>query len=190
MIRLLKGNIELIDSSFIIVDVQGVGYKVTVDKSVISKLHKGNAIEIFTYTHVKEDLLELYGFMNHSDLKLFEDMIGVSGIGPKTALGIFSLGTGANIINAIIDGNTNYFANVPRLGKKNAQKLIIELRTKLGNKEELDISSDQSSDQELLMSLKSLGFSPQEIGKAIKNITQDNLSLSEKVKLALKNLGK
>lgn len=190
MIRLIKGVVELVDNSFVLVDVNGVGYKIVSNTSLLAKLRIGESVKLFTYTYVKEDLLELYGFPTHTDLKLFEAIITVSGIGPKTALGIFSLGSGNEISQAIFEGNVTFFTGVPRLGKKNAQKLIIELRGKLGSLEELDISQDSSDSQELLTALQSFGFTTAESYKAIKTIKQNDLSLNEKMKIALKSLGK
>lgn len=191
MIGLLKGILELRDDPYIIVDVNGVGYKVLVSSYVLSKAHVGDSIKVFTYTHVREDALELYGFLEPQDLKLFEYLIGVSGVGPKTAINIFSFGTRSDIIEAIVKGNVSFFTAVPRLGKKNAQKVIIELKGKFGSKNDLDLSQgDMAANDEVMEALKSFGFTQAEIFNALKNITEDNLTSSQKIKLALRHLGK
>lgn len=191
MIGLLKGMVELRDDPYILIDVSGVGYKVLVNSDILSSYQKGDAITLFTYTHVREDLLELYGFATHQDLKLFEQLISVSGVGPKTALGIFLLGSSEEIIHAIVKGNVSFFTGVSRLGKKNAQKIIIELKNKVGGIGDLDLSnsSDFHSD-EVIETLQALGFTVQEAGHAIRAMDGSLKTTQEKVKFALKFLGK
>src|SRR3989338_3800896 len=104
MIGYLSGNVIIRDDPYLIVDVNGVGYKVLVASDVLSGITElGSKTTLFTYTHVREDVLELYGFSKYADLKLFESLINVSGVGPRTAIGIFSIGTSDEIIKAIID---------------------------------------------------------------------------------------
>ena len=128
MIGSLNGKIELLDRPFVIVDISGVGYRVLIADSIYTKLTIGEKIKLFTFTYVREDALELFGFLTIEDLKIFENLITVSGIGPKTALNIFSFGGRKEIIEAIIKGDVDFFTSVPRLGTKNAQKIIIELK--------------------------------------------------------------
>lgn len=191
MIGSLKGIVDVIDNNYLIVDVNGAGYKVLVSNEILSKTKIGDKIKLFIYTHVREDLLELFGFLEHSNLKLFELLISVSGVGPKTALAIFSAGSYENIKNAITRGDTAFFSMVPRLGTKNAQKIIIELKNKLGPSTDLDINVLQTGEtKEVLDALKQFGFTTLEIREAIKNIKTDGLRTEEKIKLALKYLGK
>lgn len=191
MIGSLKGIVEIIDASFVLIDVNGVGYKVLVSSSLLSKLRIGDLIKLFTHTHVREDVLDLYGFLEILDLKLFELLISVSGVGPKTALGIFSVGPQEEIIKAITTGNTEFFTGVPRLGKKNAQKIIIELKSKLGSVTDFDLNSlGGGENKEVFDALKNFGFSAKEVREAIKNIKAKGATVEEKVKLALKQLGK
>lgn len=191
MIGSLKGVVDIIDNSSVIIDVNGVGYKATAANSLLSKLRVGESVKLFTYTHVREDVLDLYGFLDLLDLKLFESLISVSGVGPKTALGVFSVGTQKEIINAIVNGNADFFTSVPRLGKKNAQKIIIELKNKLGSDTEFDINGNSWGDnKEILDALKNFGFSANEIREAIKNIKAEGATIEEKIKLTLKQLGK
>src|SRR3989344_7665269 len=100
MIAFLKGKVEIKDSPFVLLDVSGVGYKIFVPPNLFSSLVVGKNANVFTYTHVREDILELYGFSEFQDLKLFEYLISVSGVGPKTAIGIFAFGTRVAIIDA------------------------------------------------------------------------------------------
>lgn len=192
MIGTLKGVIEYREDPFLIVDVNGVGYKVLVPSSVLSKIQGvGDSIKLYTHTHVREDLLELYGFTEPSDLKLFALLISVSGVGCRTALGIFSVGTRASIVQAISTGDVSFFTSVPRLGKKNGQKIIIELKNKLGVSGDIDLSDESGIEQqELLTALKAFGFSINEAQDAIRELNGKGETMQEKVKLALKYLGK
>ncbi len=129
--------------------------------------------------------------MEIEDLKLFEALITVSGIGPKTALNIFSFGERKDIMEAIIKGDASFFTSVPRLGTKNAQRIIIDLKTKLGAGQEIDLSGkDLLENAEVVQALKNFGFSGSEAQKALREIETAGLSTEEKIKLSLKNLGK
>ena len=192
MIRQLTGNLAWHDNTHILIDVLGVGYYVYATADVLSKIPNiGERMKVFTYLHVREAILELYGFATLEELQLFESFISVSGIGPKTAIGIFSIGSRDKIVGAILAGDAAFFSAVPRLGKKNAQKLIIELKSKVGALEDLNLSSTGvNAESEVLSALKTFGFSPGEINEALRNIDTDGKSVSEKVRLALKYLGK
>lgn len=191
MIGFLQGIIELRDDPSIILNVSGVGYKVLVTPQLLSLQNlEGQTVKVYTYTHVREEALDLYGFLDRKDLKLFELLIGVSGIGPKTAMGVFALGSAGDIEIAIQTGNVDFFAPVPRLGKKNAQKIIIELKNKLGSKVELDLSEkDTKANEDVIQALRSFGFSTKEALEAIKPLDK-SLSAEEKIRQALKYLGK
>jgi len=191
MIGSLQGTIEFLDISSIIINVQSVGYRVTVPKSSFETYHLGEVIKVFTYLHVREDMLELYGFENMEELKLFEALISVSGIGPKTAIGVFSVGSGVEIIAAIQQADVKFFTGVPRLGTKNAQKIIIELKNKVGSLKELDLlGREQGENKEVFEALKAFGFSQKEILQALEAVSEKAASTSTKIKLALKYLGK
>ncbi len=191
MIATLKGIISYIDTPYIIIDVSGVGYRVLVSTPVLSSITLEQETKLFTYTHVREDILDLYGFLQQQDLKLFERLISVSGIGPKTAMGVFALGSSNDIISAILAGDSGFFEGVPRLGKKNAQKLIIELQSKLGHDTNFEVSTGEGSKNgEIILALEQFGFSQKEAREALKNIQGKGESVEEKIKLALKFLGK
>ncbi len=179
------------EGNFIILDVQGVGYKVLAAQDVLSKANKGVSLELFIYTHVREDNISLFGFLQSQDLKLFESLISVSGIGPKTAMNIFSVGARSQIMQAIISADTSFFKGVPRLGQKNAQKIIIELKNKFGSTADLDLNGDGVlGSEEAAAALKGFGFTSKEIYNAIKNVKQEGQKITETIKLALKYLGK
>lgn len=190
MIGSVKGKIILRDGNHIIVETGGVGYRVLVSSKVLSN-SKDDGISLFTYTHVKEDALELFGFSELQDLKLFENLINVSGVGPKTAMAIFSYSDRENIVNAVLKGDVDFFTQIPRLGRKNAQKIIIELKSKFKDSSSFDLTdADSSENEEILIALKSFGFSHKEITDALKNVDSKAETTEEKIKLALKYLGK
>jgi len=188
MIGLIKGTVEYREDPYLIVDVNGVGYRVLVSSATSAT--PGQAIKLFTHTHVREDVLELYGFIEPQDLKIFQYLISVSGVGCKTALTVFSVGSRREIIQAITGNDVTFFTAVPRLGKKNAQKIIIELKNKLGGEEDLDLSSNGDVLSEVVAALTSFGFTPLEARAAIKNLNGAGETVAEKVRLALKQLGK
>lgn len=191
MIRQIRGVVDHIGTTHLIIDVHGVGYYVYASQDVLTKISGiGQEIKIYTYTHVREDILELYGFATIEDLKLFEQFIAVSGIGPKTAIGIFSVGSRADIMKALMNGDLTFFSSVPRLGKKNAQKLIIELKGKVDLTTDSMVSQINKADQEVINALKSFGFSQREIGEVLEKVAGENISTSEKIRQALRILGK
>jgi Holliday junction DNA helicase RuvA len=191
MIGFLNGNIELLFNPFVIINVSGVGYKVLVSENVYSNLKLGEGIRLFIYTHVRDDEISLFGFLQAEELKLFENLISVSGVGPKTALNIFSFGERAEIENAIIKGDVSFFTSVPRLGTKNAQKIIIELKSKMGGLRDLDLSGkDFVQNKEVIEALKTFGFPASETQKALREIKTPDLTTEERIRFVLKYLGR
>lgn len=190
MISYLEGSVKYKGTNYLTILTGGVGYKVHVPLDIISHISLNSPVSLYTYTYVKEDVLDLYGFPNQDDLTMFELLIGVSGIGPKTALSIFANGKLPKIKEAIVKGDVEFFTSVPRLGRKNAQKIIIELRTKLGSLEDLDLSAESGESKEIVDALKSFGFDLQEAKEALKFIKDIEGDVSVKLRAALKYLGK
>lgn len=191
MIGSLHGTVEIFDGLMVLINVGGVGYRVHVPQQVLTNYHLSQPIDLYIYSHIREDMFDLYGFIHLGDLKLFEALISVSGIGPKTALGIFALGDRDLILSAIQRADVTFFTGVPRLGKKNAQKVIIELKGKLGNLNELNLSGDANAENnEVIDALKNFGFSQKEAEDALRVIGSQDITTSQKVKMALKYLGK
>ena len=189
MIGLLTGIIRNNQTSPLIVDVSGVGYLVSVPEKLLSSLIVDQKQTLHIHTHVRDDALELFGFTTYEDLHLFELLLTVSGIGPKTALLVMNRGVNA-VQKAVQDSNVDFFTDIPRLGKKNAQKIIIELKTKLGGMTDLDLSHEGPSETKQLMeALQSMGFRNHEIIIAIKKL-DDTMSFEQKFRSALKLLGK
>jgi holliday junction DNA helicase RuvA len=191
MIGMLTGTIAYISNPSILLDVHGVGYKVLVSHTLISSVHVGESLTVYTHTHVREDVLELYGFADPLDLKVFEYLISVSGVGCKSALGVFSIGTRTDIVNAIATADTAFFSQVPRLGKKNSQKIIIELKNKVGGTIDLDLAeANDLGNEDVIRALQGFGYSNKEAIHALQGIKGQGVTSEEKIRLALKYLGK
>lgn len=186
MIGSLTGKITSIRNP-IIIDVNGVGYLVHLPEQLLNKLKPNGTITFKIHTHIREDSFELFGFESDADLQLFELLLSVSGIGPRTALNIIS--RGSNFVHkAVIDSDVDFFTTIPRLGRKNAQKIIIELKSKLGSLTDLDLDSS-SQYSETTEALTSMGFNRHEILNVLKKMPT-NLTISEQLRFCLKHLSR
>lgn len=183
MIGFLKGEIKYTYPDSIVILVNDVGYKVYVTKL----FPVGSLVELFIHTHVREDALTLYGFATASDLQMFEWLLDVSGIGPKTALLCLAQGS-AQIAKAIATADVSFFTQIPRLGKKNAQKIIIELKNKMGGVTDLNLSDDEST-LEAILALQSMGYSQAEAQKAV-SVVEPAESVEETIRKVLKYYGR
>jgi len=183
MIGKLSGKAEQLAADAIIIDVNGVGYKVFVAPGLVLT----EPLSLFIHTHVREDSLDLYGFATREALDLFKLIINIAGIGPRTGMAIVNHGVDA-VTAAVARANVDFFTAIPRLGRKNAQKIIIELKPKLGDLAELDLAGDSPDTKDALTALTGLGFKPKEAREALKQAAGD--SLDDKIKSALKILGR
>ena len=185
MIGSIKGKIVLKTERFLIVEANGVGYKIHVSPDSLSKLKKTNE-EIFLWIHtqVREDALDLYGFLNREELQFFEMLINVSGIGPKGALNILSVASIETLQKAIGTGDTTYLTKISGIGKKTADKIVIELKDKMGA-DRADLSLQGELDA--LEALKSLGYSQSEAREALKKVSS-LADTNAKIREALKVL--
>jgi holliday junction DNA helicase RuvA len=187
MIGSIKGNIQHKGSNYILVEAQGVGYKVFVTPIHLASMKIGTDISLFTHTYVREDQITLYGFQTIEELEFFELLLTVSGVGPKSALGIMSLSSLEMIKSAIASGDAGVFKKVSGIGTKTAERVIVELREKL--KAEGVSAPVAKEHSDALEALVALGYREQESREALKSIPSDK-SLQEKIKIALKALGK
>ena len=185
MIGYLKGEIFEVDGNEVIVMVGGVGYRVRTIQDSRFKIHE--SVGLYIHTHVKEDELSLYGFADKKALKMFELLIGVSGVGPKVAMNILGQRNSEKIQRAVATADVGFFTEVKGLGKKGAQKIIIELKNKLGDLQELDLG-DVGGD-ELVAALVGMGFGRQDVVKVLSEM-EVGLSEDEKIKIAIRKLGK
>ncbi len=188
MIARLTGTIVRMHVNPLVLDVHGVGYAVYVPQKLLTTLAVKQELTVYTHTHVREDALMLFGFASEEELLVFELLLTVSGIGPKTALLVLERGVAA-IRRAIVSSDVEFFMAVPRLGKKNAQKIIIELKSKVGSTSDLDLSGEDTADtKQIIDALLSMGFDRKEAREAVKKLPAEG-SLETKIKFALKMLG-
>lgn len=190
MIAKLTGTVVDIFKDYIIIDVHGVGYKVTLPLTILQKTIRGSKTTLSIFTHVTEDSLSLFGFSSQKELGFFELLLTVSKIGPKTALSVMNLGDVDEIVGAISKADAEFFLNVPRVGRKNAQRIIVELRSKIGELEDIDLTFTKSKEQmDLLDALIGFGFKKEEVKEIIPKLSE-NETLEVKITKALKMLGK
>ena len=185
MIGFLEGKVKYSEPGKIILYTNGIGFNIFTPTSVSSI--PGGSTALYIHTHLREDNLSLYGFTSPEDLSLFEKLISVSGVGPRSALAIFSASSAENITNAITQSNLAFFTSVSGIGKKSAQKIILDLKSKIG-KGDVDISRLEGN-SELVDSLIALGFQKHEI-QTIASQIDSSRSISDQVKTALKLLKK
>jgi len=197
MIAFLRGRLEDKSTGSIDIDVNGVGYRVFISNNSLAAMPpKDEPVFVYTYTHVREDMLQLFGFISTAERELFEKLITVSGIGPKVALAILSAFDVNSLKQAIINEDVALITSVPGIGKKNAQRLILELKEKLSTIEAGQISTiqpkDRSAYEEARNALLSLGYSAAEAKKALDGFVPDGdgTSVEALIKHALKNLAK
>lgn len=190
MITLLEGKLEFKGQKFTVVNVSGVGYKIFAAAETLNKLpEKGAAVKLWTHQHVRENALELYGFLSFAELDMFETLIGISGIGPKGALGVLSIAPIDTLKKAIASGDTSYLTRVSGIGRKTAEKIVLELKDKMSGSS--DISAPELKEEaDALDALISLGYSKKEARDALRDTPKETPSAEGKLKAALKKLGK
>ena len=190
MIAKLTGKIAHLDIRHLIIDVHGIGYKTYVTGETLGKLGNiGDDVSLWIHHVIREDASDLYGFPTRDSLELFELLIGISGVGPKTALGILNVTTIDTIREAVETGDISYLTKISGIGKKMAEKMIIELRDKLGTSSETYVSGSLKDGVLAVEALKSLGYSEREARDAVKKLGKEITSTQDIVKAALKILG-
>ncbi len=187
MIGTLRGTVQHKDLHTLIVDAGGVGYKVFSTTDTALEATVGSEIFLWTFLSVKETALDLFGFLDRDSLDIFELLIGISGIGPKTALGILNVATPSLLRQAVASEDTSYLTKVSGIGKKNADKIVLELRDKLVTTSE-DRQTNLRGASDVLEALLSLGYNERESREVLKRIPKELTSSSERVKYALKLL--
>lgn len=200
MIAFVRGRLALIEEDHVVVEVGGIGYQVYVSPSTLGKLPlEGKEILLYTYLNVKEDLMQLYGFLTKDELQVFKLIIGVSGIGPKGGLGILSQLSPDDLRFAVASKDVKAISAAPGIGKKTAEKLILELKDKLsiedvlnhGEKEPEKISNGLGYEvqSDVVQALTALGYGSTEALKAVKQVEIDaECTVEEILKKALKHL--
>lgn len=201
MISYIRGELISIEDDKVIVDVNGVGFAIYMPAQSIGLLPEtGEEVRLHTYMNVREDAIQLYGFLTKDDLKVFKLVIGVSGIGPKGGLSILSQMTPDDLRFAVMANDSKAIAKAPGIGKKTAEKLIIELKDKLSIEDVLNKAVDnetitvtnQASNEiqaEAIQALVALGYGNSESTKAVKQVHMDeDMTVEDVLKQALKNM--
>ena len=197
----VSGVVAHVEPYLAVIDCGGVGYACRTTSYTLSQMKKGDKAKLFTYLSVREDAMDLYGFFSQEELKLFQQLISVSGVGPKAALAILSASSPANLAMSIITGDEKALTRAPGVGKKIAQRVILELKDKLAKGQTVSGSGEsvagpavtiipQNKLSEASAALAVLGYSQAEINVALKGIDIESQSLEQVIRLALKNMVK
>lgn len=197
MFAYIKGSLEMKSSNYVVVDINGLGYKIFMSQNNIENIGETNDIvKVFTYVKVREDDISIYGFKTQEELRMFELLIGVSGVGAKSALVMLSCIEPSEFAIAVISNNIKLLTQVPGIGTKSAQRIILELKDKLkAEQSELDeeklenakLKSSKTNEnvQEAISGLMVLGYSRKDIEKAFTHLIVDELSVEELIKKGL-----
>ena len=188
MISYLSGKIILKKDKFVILEVAGVGYKVFLSRRTLLRLPEiGENLKVFTYQNVKEEALDLYGFLAYEGLEFFETLMGIRGVGPKSALDISDLGSLDKIKDRVLKQDEKIFEGIPGIGSKKAMTIILELTGKIMATKS---ASAKASADEAESALMQLGFSKQQSKEALSGVPANIKNFEERIKIALKSLGR
>ena len=194
MIYSLSGKLLVKKSNFIVIEAGGIGFKVFVSSKALRKLPKiGLRAKLFCYTNVRQDGLELYGFSDEEELEIFELFISINGIGPKIALRILSELPIDSVLSAIDKNRPDVLSKISGVGKKTAERIILELRGKIKIKNTQkgeELISIMEINEDLEKALKNLGYKQNEIKDALMDIPSKISKIDERLKIALKNLSR
>lgn len=203
MLAYIKGTLEIKTKGYIVVEANGIGYKIFMPESTITKLSNvGENIQIYTFMRVREDDISLYGFLTNEELRMFELLLSVSGIGAKGALTILSNITPSQFALAVISNDVGILKKLPGIGPKTAQRVILELKDKLKKEQEIVATEgeEETSLQEAILedekvseaisALQVLGYSRREIMQALEKMDMDSLTVEDIIRKGLGNLAK
>lgn len=197
MFYYVNGTVAETGPNLAVIDCGGVGYACATTNYTLSQLKKGERAKLYTYLHVREEIFELYGFSSQAELNSFRMLIGVSGVGPKAALAVLSSTSPQNLALSIVTGDEKALTAAPGIGKKIAQRIILELKDKLikeqggseaGSGAAAAMPAQNNKAGEAAAALAVLGYGSQEIGLALKGIDMDALPLEEIIRQALKKM--
>ena len=199
MFYYVNGTVAEIEAGLAVIDCSGVGYACATTNYTLSQLKKGERAKLYTYLNVREDAMEMFGFDSQSELRSFKMLIGVSGVGPKAALSILSSTTPQQLSMAVVMGDEKALTAAPGIGKKIAQRIILELKDKLikeqggfeaGSGAAAAMPAQNNKAGEATAALAVLGYGSQEIAAALKGIDMDALPLEEIIRQSLKKMVK
>ncbi len=188
MIGHIEGEVHAIRAGFVILSAGGVGYKIAATRATLAKFSSGSKGALWTHLAVREDILDLYGFETEDALQFFGLLLTVPGIGPRSALAILDLASIETLRSAIAAGNAGYLTNVSGIGKKTAEKIVLELRDKVGVAAE-GVSDTLSGDEEAQEAMRALGYSAQEARDILRKVPHEVVGGSARLREALKFIG-
>lgn len=197
MFYYVNGIVAEIDANLAVIDCNGVGYACATTNYTLSQVKKGEKVKLYTYLNVREDAVDLFGFASQSELNSFKMLLGVSGVGPKAALSILSSTTPGNLAMAVVMGDEKTLTAAPGIGKKIAQRIILELKDKLAKEQasgsfevggSVPVITKSSKAGEASAALAVLGYTSQDIAVALKGIDMEALPLEEIIRQALKKM--
>lgn len=196
MISYISGVIDTVEKDKVIIDHNGIGYGIFMPASALEMLGAGESVKIYTYFSVREDAMQLFGFLTREELNLFKLLIGVSGVGPKGAIAIISACPGDSLHMAILSGDAKTISKAQGIGNKTAQRIIIELKDKLDLEEMIEINNNKESgiqtngiQSDAIEALVALGYSQSDAFNAVKKIKNcENMDVEQLLKMALKNM--
>lgn len=198
MFAYIKGSLEQKSNNYVVIDVGGIGYKIFMATKAIETLGEiGKVVKVHTHYYVREDNISLYGFNTNEELRMFELLLQVSGIGAKSAIAMLSEISPSSFALAVISDDISQLVKIPGIGKKTAARIVLELKDKLKTEEaitkteevKLSITNEEET-SEAIAALQVLGYTKREIEKALENVDTKNLQLEEIIKQGLKNLAK
>ncbi|MDY3983833.1 MAG: Holliday junction branch migration protein RuvA [Veillonellaceae bacterium] len=200
MIGYLRGQVTHIFLDACFIDVHGVGYRVYASQATLAQLEQGQEAMLYTYMNVREDALQLYGFITEEEYKLFLLLIGVSGIGPKVGLGILSGLSPQAFSLAVANADVKTLVKLPGIGKKSAERLVLELKDKIGtigqlaadtvSQADVSILAGEQPENEVLAALLSLGYREEEVAPVLASLDMGTGDTAQLLKKALAALGK
>ncbi len=188
MIHQLSGQVASIGENFFVLETGGIGFKVFSAKRMLGKLLVGKELKIFSHLHGREDGLDLYGFPTEEELKFFELLISVSGVGPKSALSVLDVAGLKELTSAIKESRPDLLTRASGIGRKTAERIIVELRTRVQAEKSEAVVKRMESDADLLETLVGLGYRREQAKAALEKIDHAVTNFEERLKAALKNL--
>jgi len=190
VIATLQGTVAAKGDNFIVVETGGMGFKVHVPAPLLARRGiPGGQVQLYTHLHLRENEVSVYGFQTEEALSLFELLLGVSGIGPKVALGVLSASTVETLRQAIAAGDVEYLIQMPGLGKKTAQRIILDLRGKLEAEELVPAPPLSPVDEDVNTALTSMGYNRSEVREALASLPEEEMPLEERLLLVLRYFG-
>lgn len=199
MYSYIKGSLEIKANGFIVIDNNGIGYKIFMSENGIEELGEiGENVKVYTYYHVREDNISLFGFISNEELRMFELLISVSGVGAKSAINMLSAITPSDFALAIISNDISSLVKVPGIGAKSAQRIILELKDKLKTEEAISkadskvkvVIKQNNNQEEAVAALQVLGYNKKEVEKVLEKIDTAELSVEDIIRKALAYLAK